>query len=789
MKIDYKAFIAPKEEFKSQLSEEMLSEAADSLPNPAEETSVESDILDVFGMDSSGSATPTSVDPFSLTTGGSNLPPDMGIDPVTGKPTKTADIFPAPSIDEITSRAGFAMDMKTLDRIENTYNAALINYSADRVAIYNEIKSGALSPSEQNYKEQLLGIVDEAIAKIKENILLMPAKREELKQLYNDEAQDLKSIALSQYQQTDASIAKVFGDTDTKTKSDIVQNYFTKADRNKDGYIGEPDKGLRYGEHKDPKVGWIIWDPQTNVIIKTFNEKTGAPLGTKYSYDPANQWIVSNGYGVEMSNNKVGSEDLTFGITDKNQISQIENTFDAKIDIPIPEYITVIRDKETDSPKVIYDDDSGENRLSPLEFYKADNGRIMQKEPEDAEDCIQVWIASVEILSEENDIGLYDHVVKFLTADLEVAAELRYVDGSNYGVSFNGDHRDSVVEIDATGMDSTVQHGVRESVMNEYLMETTGAKTMDELIYGGAETSAEKARAGTAFSETMGHFTGAKRNGLKSADAENTTGIMVKGISGIVKGDDNANNFVAFKEVSEIPFDGSEANPLFANIFEGGEAQFNAAVANGKGDFIASHVTLAYKNNKTGNGTTQVIANNVLGGTTEVGDADTDYSDNEKRSPKLYINVTGAKKTLIDNPSDSIVGIPDKDPFSGEGDDYFNTNGEGQYSISAKPSEASSDSAAYDPDADSNNNAASDDFTISKQIDDFEAALMKLPLADENMIDEATIIEKLGGDYYNSILSSQDTFMADVEGMFGSISDDASQIDLSDDGPTDYNVK
>jgi hypothetical protein len=721
------------------------------------ETEVKNEIAGLFNGEAQGASAELS-NPFGMTVGSEPLPPGTSVDPLTGDIIEDPKASPyyVPSLDEITSNAdikGISLRSKDYDQLITLYKESEKKFKAEKSAREEKLESGeVIDVAEIEYTKQLISLLDKSLAVTSSSLEKIPALKEELKQNYIKEYIEFKKAA--------APHVDEYNKGDWKVRSQIIKDYIATTDITGDGWIGEPEMGLRIIQDTDQ--GTVLWDAESQKFISKLNTD-GSPVTQKW-FDPTKTWTVSK-EGLKVSEQSVGTEDLTLQI-DGSTPSEKNNTFNSKIDIAIPDYVVVKMDKETSTPKSYFDKEEGRMRLYASEFITDENGAITQQVPLDTEGYIQVRVAKVEIFSDDSnkDGKGYDHVMRFLTADGEIAAEFRITGrfgtgpASDYGgIAINGSQRTNPIVVDAKDLISTGAADISNDKLNE-LYEEFEVELDDLEDPNGSKNKAFK-ETENLFTSSSGHV---KENSIKAA------GLKSYGLAGYIEGSAHGNNMVFFADPSlantSAPREGKdeEENPLYSNVFIG-NGKYNAVFSNGGGNFYASDATLVWrKNTKDTNALSAVAVQSSIDVTVEEDGDPNDPTDYETTPVSNFVYLGGLGDKMIDNAPDSDTTA--KDVKMNSGDDYFNSEGEASYS---NP-KLNKDNAIGDPDADSNidNDGALDELSMKDVGDDIENALSDL---DSEEIDpyQDLDIAKLGGDYYDETYGEQEGFFTEISNMFG----------------------
>lgn len=736
MDINFKTSIAGKVSYPDE-TQNAPAKAADA-PVVTEEE-VENSILNVIsgGGEYAEEGVPN---PFSMQIG-KTADPGYVVDPITGKKVKDASANPyyVPTLEtvELEMKAReLPLSLKMIEKIKENYTSAK-TYAQDALKNLEKQKNiYASDPSKVEYLDKLIALAREAKQTAVDALEKLPIWKKELEACYKQEYADFQSIGKNCYEK--------FNKGDAAKKRSIVINEFKKADLNNDGWIGEPDKGLKIDE-----VNGVLYDSETSDYIRNISPN-GTPVTSKW-FDPSATWNVA-GEGLSLATEKVGKEDLTLKV-DESSKTEKNNTFNAKMDISIPEYVVVKTDSEG-FPKERSDSD-GNYRYTPVAFT-VENGAIKQNVPDKLEGYAQVFISSVEIVSDEENMDKkgYDQIVRFLDKNGTIAAEIRLTcrggqrSASDYGLAVNGNCRTKPVSINASEMKTTGRHQISKDCKDDLMKE-----------YGISFDNKKLQNAGKAksnFEKNIKLWTGGSETGLDPMTSEVNTGLMSYGLSGYIQGAKNANNFVCFKAPdgqSAEPREGKDEddNPLYKNVFVGGN-QYNAVLSSGKGDLYASGVTLGWRDAKDSKATSSFSINNKIIG-----------KDDKKKNVDVLAVMLGSGDKLIDNESDASVSEKGEVSFE-NGDDYFDTEREGNYAIAKE----TDDGGIGDPDADTleSDKGAIDKIMIEEIGMTIEDALNDIDIDEEDPMDELTKGE-LGGDVYSSISSGQDTFFSDITAWFG----------------------
>lgn len=767
-KIGYKAFVTP--EYKSLESGEDTS-VTEEIMKDTNET-----VEELFTGNSSTEASMVE-SPFDLQIGST---PKLGVkvDPYTGELVEDplATPYYVKSLDEFLSDAKIAeyeMKLERFDDLLKLYKTSKKDLEREQSRIIDEIESGI---GDAGYNKQLLTFIENSLIKINTAIAKLPKRREETKKTYEDEFLAFKKAA--------KPFANEFNKAKTASeRSAIIQAHFMTADINLDGWIGEPEKGIRVGNEvtfKDGTKGMALYDYETDSYI-TKLALDGTPVTSRW-YDPSKEWTVTE-HGLTIAEDKAGfKEDLVLQVIgNSNNYKEAENHLEAKIDISIPDYIVVKAGK--DGPEVNPSKTDGIHYI-PAKFDTDENGRIYQKPPSDLEKFVQVKIDKVilrsEPVNEEVPSGPYFHIAEFRTADGVIATEFRLLgrkdfaiqgDGaSNYGLVLNGDERTDSVVVDARDMVSTYHHAFSEHTKENQIENVYDVKV--------------PAEGQTIYDETMNLFSDTYGSaGYEPKDSKSVTGLMAVGLTGYIEGSMHGNNLCLFadptskeKGSQQKTTDLGEINPLYENVFIGNglDCSSNAVFSTGGGDLYASDLTLVWRNATDSDAISAITVKNSLGHT--AGPQGTELPVNEITQENrrnilapVFAVLKGSGDKLIDNDTEGIDKSQDDGAYAGQqafGDDYYFTEGEGVYSIPKTNNEG----LIGDLDADTEQTAEDVGGAIGENVmrdkgDKIEAALAKLVTGEEDPYIGLTI-EDLGGDYYNATYKEMDSAFAELaEGL------------------------
>ena len=745
-KVNWKSFMPADAQYKSSASSEPLTEAK-----------VEQEIKDVFMGSSSdeGASTPH---PFSLTIGGTPPAPGTSYDPLTGEMVydPKANPYYVPTLEELMTEAGIrGIEIQPSDfdtDIIPMYKDAIAAYSAEKEQREQFLASGAGTPQEVAYAKQLVSLIDKAIAISQEALKGIPKLKTELAQNYIKEVEDFKAAAA-------APLADKFNKGDVTIQSEIIKK-LALTDHNGDGYIGEPKKGIRIinDVEIDGKTGLsVLWDEDMQAYIRRLNSD-GTPVTSKW-FDPGRTWTLSK-QGLSIADKKIGSEDLMVKIDGSNKI-EYGNTFDAKIDLAVPDFIIVEAD-EDGIPTASMDEDLGEMRLEAANFVM-DGSKIIQKVPEDMEGYVQVRIKEVKITSEENGDG-FDQIVRFIATDGAVAAEIRITgnatgQASDYGFALNAgegkEKRESSVIVHAENMKSTFKHsisgnrnsGTLRTLYNEYNVDLN---KLDD----------PKGKRDSVFDATMGSFSS---GAYTVSDEFQATALMSYGLNGAIYGSKHGDNLVMFGDPSinytDEPRVGKDegVNPFFSNEYFGGKGR-DAVFSKGGGDLYATGVTLLWRDTqKKMNTYTGVSVKDYL----EVTGSGTDQAGYTAVGVPVFVYISGDGEKAIDNPSDG-----DKETGAVNPDDYLNSEGEAVYSI------PQGEEGIGDPDADTAISEGDTDVpviaadSVAKKASKLAQALEDADLDEVDPFKDLDIT-KLGGDVYELAADELAGFFEEIGNTFG----------------------
>lgn len=761
---------------------------------PETEAEVETSIASLF--DNSASTSDVE-NPLALSIGSSTKIGTI-VDSQTGEILEDPDSNPfyTPTIDELIARANEKevwIKLDDWDTIKAQYEEALATYKADRTTRLEAINCGI----NVDRNKQMLELCDKAIDTIKAQLADIEPRKKELRESYQAEVAEFKKLAKDK--------VEAFNDATVDERSAIVTS-LSIADANKDGWIGEPDVGIRI--ITDTSKGDVLLDPETNKVITSLSPN-GTPSSTKW-FDSDRKWVASD-KGLTISDSKVGGEDCTWKVTGGSSTER-GNHFDAKIDIAVPDYI-VVKAEDGSAITDVEEDGDGRLRMKPLSF-KMNGSSIVQEPSTDLENYIQVKVKRVEVTSEETKDGKgYDQIVKFITTDESIAAEIRITGtsgkpASDYGFSLNageGEYaRTQAISVDAKAMKSTSNHksSGKSGTLGDYYDEyDVDLSKLDESANGKKDS---------AFNATMDKFSGSGCSHVEEGSID-ATGLMVYGLTGAVVGARDANNLVFFGETQvktvfseDGEFDKNKA--LNMNVYKGG-TQFDAVYAKGIGDLYAREVTLAWNDSRSSLATTAISVKSSLGtkirdntkqyeyvdqgnGTyikkekKEIDKNSTSAQDRVDIAVQVFAYLGGNSTKFIDNPADD-------DKFGGNGedegalvlDDYFNTEKQGTYSIANTGSTG-------DPDADTN--TSSDDegaipaSVYEEKLNELEDAIFGTDDEEDDPYKELDI-DNLGGDVYNETFDTNREFftgMAEYFGYASDESDDEEEYEESDDTVT-----
>jgi hypothetical protein len=188
-------------------------------------------------------------------------------------------------------------------------------------------------------------------------------------------------------------------------------------------------------------------------------------------------------------------------------------------------------------------------------------------------------------------------------------------------------------------------------------------------------------------------------------------------------------------------------------VFVGGE-KHNAVFSRGKGDLLASGVTLGWRD-CTGSGISAMssisINNTIVDENDDVVNLD------------VFAAMVGGGDKLLDNPTDTDSTDADGDVKKKTGDDYLFTGGTGSYS-SPKVNE---EGGVGDPDADSNkfDEGALDKVALEEEGQKIVDALCDMDLMEKDPLEDMGA-EGLGGDFYDKMKSEQDSFFSAMTETF-----------------------
>ncbi len=773
MQVNWKTIsIAPSEGYKSSSDATTTSTTSSTIPQT--EADVEASISDLFtGSTAAAGDVP---DPFSLAiNSGSVAAPGTSVDPLTGKTVRddSKNPFSVPTLDDIQSNAaqqGIQLQLKDWDTFNTQYEAELSQVQGNIKQLKDLIKSG----TNVDYNTQLLVLANKAVETIKEQIAGIPKMKTELQNNSKEEMLRFQAIATSKYEDTDMTVAEKFSDsTTTSDERSKIVDMLAQADINGDGYIGEPGAVGSIRIITGTSQGDVLYDPSSNgtqPITKLSSD--GSPM-TDGWFDSSREWVASN-KGLELSSQKVGSEDFTFKVTDDGNTTEAGNHFDAKMDLAVPDYIIV---KAKDGKPITTA--SGEDGLNyePVDF-QMENGQIVQKSSGDMSNEAQVRITSVEVTSVKAADGKgYDQVIKYMTADSTVAASIRLVgngnmDASDFGLAINAGEganaRKDAVIIDASQMISTAKHKSSGSTpnaggtMDDYYKAYN--VDVDSLDNAGSNNSNKE----SSFLNNMNHFASASGSDshVDEGSAE-ATGLMAYGLTGHITGAQNANNIVFFgkPDVKSIYGDDGKIAKEYGNIYTGGN-KFDVAFNGGYGNFYATDVTLAWNKARDAKTTSAITVKAFMGANVLKDNASADSTlstDFESPAVQTFVYLGGVGDKLVDNQSDG-------DPTGGSGadngnlnpDDYYNTGGHGIFTNGIN-------GQLFDPDADGKsadgNSAPVGPDAIAQEISDLEDTITKKDTTTDNVAPPLTS-DEIGGDFYHQIADSQQAFYTGISKMF-----------------------
>lgn len=738
------------------------SEAVDNPQNPVEgdlyqitESEVNGEISELFNGPSQEDK---AVEAMGLTVEtGPN--PDQMLDPLTGElvtnPQYSSDYIPTPQdINEKSKQADIKLTAKDWeDKVLPMYKESLKTLKAKRDAYTEKMESGLLSPQEADYAREVLDIIEASITTCEKALNEIP---DMVKQFNDTKANELKNF---QTKVVETGLWKDFNKGDFAEKSEIIDTLIAPLDIDGDGYIGETIKLAKSDQ------GSVLMDADGKVIKKL--SPSGIP-GTNTWYDMGLKLELSQ-KGLKLLDDKKGNEHFTLDITNPGQFLEKGNgKFDTKMNLSNFDYITV-KTGPDGTPKVKNKD--GENYLSPVALEQ-EGTKIVQNTPGDIDKYTQVRITRIEVVSEEEsqkengDKG-YDQLVRYYDVEGNIALELRLTStvsgfsASDFGLSMDSgvDGKQSVESkvIDAKKMYSTYAHefkdGVEDALKDEYGIDLSKCSDKPEL-------------AKQTFNETWDKFKGQAKKVEK--DSKEATGLMLYDVSGYVTGSAHGNNAVFFRDVDKLydqaPPEGQDHNALWSNNFVGQENKnYNFVAVKGGGDAYASGVSAFWRSTPSKKGLTAVSVNKSSEVKLSAGKEGDSTANYETMDVAAFVYTDTNGDVMIDNPSDTNMFDPKEVDYT-HGDDYFNTQGEGSYSLP----QTNDDGTLGDPDADTNSsdNGALGKLEIKKLGKEIEDALNKMDETEEDDPYFGLDPKALGGDFYAEGKDTNDQFFTDIAAKF-----------------------
>jgi len=746
--VSYKAFVAPSD-CKSD------DPGNDIIPN---NDVIGQDINDtansVLGNTTGIDNTDTNTNPFDMQADGT-VTAGTKIDPATGAVVEDPSTTPyyVKGIDEFMNDAsvsGVNLKLSDFDDLKTMYQGAIDQLNSAKSDITDKLSAGGLTAVEVRNGRYVLKCIDNSLVKANDSLSKIDERKQETQASYQTEIQAFQDAAKLCYNSFNNA-------TTAAQRSDIIQTSLQQADSNADGWIGEPDKGIRIDTDltfADGSKGTGLYDADSGKYISKLNSD-GTPMTQKW-YNPSQDWTVSS-HGLkeaDASSSGTYNDDL---VLQKDGSNTDGNHFEAQADIGIPDYVTVAADS---SGQPLLNSNTSGLRYVPATFVQDSTGGIHQPpiSSANASNYVQVRVDKVEVTSEQNADGkTYDNIYKFEASGGTILAQFRVLQGSTLGNALNGDQRTLSVVVDGSQMKSQFQQGFKSGVID----------SIDS--YYGVDLSKLKANSQgvdptAAYNKTLEMFTQGSQSvteGDKTDDGRmKATGLMVdlrKVQSGcFVTGSDDGNNLALLgdpaKQQRINSNDGTDkVNAFYQNGFHGGGgATMNAVFQTGGGDLYADNVTLAWRECSDTEAVTSVKVKAALDMYQDTKDPDLNGKPTNKlHTAPTFLYMTGGKEKYVDNPGE----LQDQETSNGTStndvndDDWWYTQGDAHYTIP----QATSSGTVGDADADS---PEAIDSTKGMPFDDvednIEQKLTNLDSSDQDPYANITP-DNLGGYYYNAM--------------------------------------
>ena len=735
-KIIWKSMVAPNFKAEEPVNDGTVAPDAEDLP--ITESDVENEIAGILD----GTETAEAPNPFGLTID-KPTPAGVSFDPATGEQIADpkASLYYVPSMDVAITKAKeqkIVLNSSAFDGFEKIYKEKLKSYQGERQNILQKLASGGISFNEADYYKQLLLSLEDSIKVIEDSLAMIPIMRAEDKEVKKEEYAKFMELA--------APYAEEFNAGTNEQRSGIVQKLLA-ADINGDLMIGDSISIVL-----DTDQGAVLQDVETLKIIRRILPD-GTPMTSKWFTNKT--WEAFKA-GVALSNLKIAGEDAVFEITNSSATAEDDNTLSAKIDMAVPDFVTIMA-KDGEAVTEVRSD-------AELHYVAVDlqteGGKVVQIPQDDPEHYMQVRVAKVEVFSyeqSEEKTG-YDQGIRLLTADGIIAAEYRFTGkngikpASDYAIALNGSQRFEAISVDASQAIFTGTTAINNKTLKE---------TYEKY---GVKVPTSKNKGEENFEENMSVFQG--YSGQADENSIYTGAFMVEGLSGYFQGAVKGNNLFFLKDPtttdtakeaiknSGTKDDKIDIDALSANVVIG-NGNYNVAFSKGGGDFYAWDMTLVQRDATK------------IGAISAVKAKDFVTKNGSVVNAHNYISLEGYGDKFIDNPSDT-EDTDANGPKTKAGDDYFFSNGTASYST---PRDSVNENLG-DPDADNDEGGEEslkgvfDQSIMTQEGGAIEEAIAALGEEEDDPY-VALETQNFGGDFFNAMNKTQESFLTDLSNIFG----------------------
>lgn len=526
-------------------------------------------------------------------------------------------------------------------------------------------------------------------------------------------------------------------------RQEVYQNELNEGiDLDGNGWVGQPYEDGSLKCVQDSKGDWVLVDPTTRQVVSTYI------ADGKYQAGLADATYMKMIAAKDVYGNPANEADLNLEI----QAEALRATDPFSVGLGIPEYIWVERDSQStqsNKAKLTYSQSGLARKMTTAAFgtYAA-NGKQMigQDVPADKSNYVQVRVAKVELNDNDESIGslegnqnakLYNHCVNFYDSQNNLIMKVRItgpkvtpeiadcpavtklnngdsvIAASTVKFSLHGQNRASSVIVDADNGKFTGRSKMDTSLLGIQKPEDPiGARAYDDitsLFSGDSITSwnynPDKA-GGAGWEQEVkttidykGYTDAYISPDLKMEEGDTfqtyNTGIFVKDLRGEIKGS-KANDCIDSWGISDMLSDPyvkehmpekykklTLADEVAKNFIDGGGGT-NMAIFGSGNNYIQG---AAFVWGKNGSGDENYIK---LPGQSKTNPKDAKPPE----SIKNFVHIEGGLSNIV-NPNEKIPGSEPKDVQSASDvtkwepqwseDDYYNVSGNAKYSWKDDP--------------------------------------------------------------------------------------------------------